>query len=190
MQERALRLPNELQLLVRECLAGRQCAIRDLVGRFQARVYGLCLRMLRHHHDAEDVTQETFVRVFRNLHRWDPQREFEPWLLTIAGNRCRTRLSERANRPLMQALEFPVCDDAHLVRSGDLLSEELRLALSELRDEHRRCFELFHQREMAYTEIADEMKIPLGTVKTWVHRARREIIDRLRARGALSHESN
>jgi RNA polymerase sigma-70 factor (ECF subfamily) len=145
--------------------------------------------MLRHHHDAEDATQETFVRVLRNLHRWDPQRDFEPWLLTIAGNRCRTRLSERASRPSMQPLEFPVCDDSHLNQSHDQLSEELNLALGELRDEHRRCFELFHRREMAYTDIANELNIPLGTVKTWVHRARRDIIERLRARGALTHES-
>ena len=90
---------------------------------------------------------------------------------------------------MMQPLEYPVCDASHLAQTGAHLSEELNLALSELREEHRRCFELFHQREMAYTDIAREMQIPLGTVKTWVHRARREIIDRLRARGALTHET-
>ena len=62
----------------------------DLVNRFRGQVFGLCYRMLGQRQDAEDAAQETFVRVLKNLHRWDPARPFEPWLLTIAGNRCRT----------------------------------------------------------------------------------------------------
>jgi RNA polymerase sigma-70 factor (ECF subfamily) len=190
LQERGKILQSEFQLLVRECLAGRQTAMRDLVGRFQSRVYGLCLRMLGHHQDAEDATQETFVRVLRNLHRWDPDREFEPWLLTIAGNRCRSRLTQRAKRPSIPLLDYPISDATRQEQSRTQLAEELELALTDLRDDYRECFEMFHQKGMAYNEIAERLDIPLGTVKTWVHRARREIVDRLRTRGVLLHGSN
>ena len=60
--------------LVRRCLRGEAEAIGLLVGRFQAEVYGLCVRLLNHRHDAEDVCQEVFLRVFRSLDSWDPSR--------------------------------------------------------------------------------------------------------------------
>src|SRR5215211_7170423 len=85
--------------LVRRCLLGQPEAIRQLVERFQAEVYGLCVRLLHHRHDAEDVTQEVFLRVFRSLHRWDPGRPLKPWVMGIAVNRCRTWMAQRARRP-------------------------------------------------------------------------------------------
>ena len=63
-----------------------------LVDRFQGQVFGLCYRMLGHRQDAEDVTQESFSRALRSLKSWDNQRAFRPWLMAIAGNRCRTWL--------------------------------------------------------------------------------------------------
>jgi RNA polymerase sigma-70 factor (ECF subfamily) len=143
--------------------------------------------MLGHRQDAEDAVQETFVRVFKNLHRWDPQRE-EPWLLTIAGNRCRSRLARRYSKTPTQSLDYPVSDRSHLESDKDQLAEEIDLAIEALRSQHRECFLLFHQQEMPYAEIATKMSIPLGTVKTWVHRARHEVIRRLRQRGVIADE--
>ena len=60
--------------------------------------YGLCVRLLNHRHDAEDVTQEVFLRVFRSLNRWDAVRPLKPWVMGIAVNRCRTWLSQRSRR--------------------------------------------------------------------------------------------
>src|SRR5687768_16184080 len=90
---------SDLKGLVRQCLTGDQPAMLALVERFRGQVFGLCYRMLGQRQDAEDAAQETFVRVLKNLHRWDPARDFEPWLLAIAGNRCRTALSSRKRRP-------------------------------------------------------------------------------------------
>jgi len=86
---------------VRSCLDGNTEAMRAFVARFQSSIFGLCFRMLGHRQDAEDVVQEVFVRAFRSLHQWDPERTLKPWLLTIAANRCRTFLSKRARRPLI-----------------------------------------------------------------------------------------
>jgi len=76
--------------LVRHCLRNDPRAIRTLVEQFQDLVFGMCVRMLGHRHDAEDVTQEVFLRIFRSLRRWDSARPLKPWVLVIAVNRCRT----------------------------------------------------------------------------------------------------
>lgn len=178
-------MAEELAVLVNRCLQGDQNSFSRLVDRFRGQVYGLCYRMLGQREDAEDATQETFVRVVRNLHRWDQNRAFEPWLLTIAGNRCRTRLANRMRRPQNFTLEQPIPDDWQGEQSAKWLAEEMGVALGTIRDEYRQAFNLFHRSELSYEEIAAQMDVPLGTVKTWVHRARRELIMKLRKRGVI-----
>jgi RNA polymerase sigma-70 factor (ECF subfamily) len=176
----------DLKKLVRQCLAGDQAAMLALVERFQGPVFGLCYRMLGQRQDAEDAAQETFVRVLKNLHRWDSAREFLPWLLAIAGNRCRTALSMRRRRPAMDTAVELIADDAPDRRPADHLAEEVHLAMKSLRAEYAEAFALFHEQELSYDQIAQAMDVPLGTVKTWVHRARRELIQHLRRRGAIA----
>jgi RNA polymerase sigma-70 factor (ECF subfamily) len=156
-----------------------------LVERFRAQVFGLCYRMLGHRQDAEDVTQESFVRALRSLKSWDQERDFLPWLLAIAGNRCRTLLSTRSRRPRPTALVDQLPDRSHEQVGGENLAEEVQLALARIREEYRQAFLLFHQHQMSYAEIGAAMACPLGTVKTWVHRARRELIEQLSQRGVL-----
>jgi RNA polymerase sigma-70 factor (ECF subfamily) len=179
------RVGSDFAQLVGQCLAGDQRSMLALVERFQGQVFGLCYRMLGQRQDAEDAAQETFVRVLKNLHRWDPERDFQPWLLTIAGNRCRTALAARKRRPTAELAEELVVDDEPDPDAGRQLAEELQLALAEVRPEYRQAFVLFHEQELSYAEIAEAMQVPLGTIKTWVHRGRRELIDRLKQRGAI-----
>jgi RNA polymerase sigma-70 factor, ECF subfamily len=183
-------LLDEVRMLVRQSLAGDQTAMLALVECYQGQVYGLCYRMLGHRQDAEDVAQETFVRAFRSLSSWDKGREFLPWLLAIAGNRCRTWLSQRMRRPKAVSLEEPVADRAERPERARHLAEELKVALSQVREEYRKAFLLFHEQELSYAEISAALDCPLGTVKTWVHRARREIIETLRAREAIGEVSH
>lgn len=162
-----------------------------LIERFRGDVFGLCLRMLGHREDAEDATQETFVRVLRHLAHWDQTREFRPWLLAIAGNRCRTLLSQRSQRPQPSDLADEVADDGPDHQAARNLAEEVELALRNLREEYRRAFMLFHEQQLSYIEIAEAMACPVGTAKTWVHRARREMAQRLQHRGitgTVKHE--
>jgi RNA polymerase sigma-70 factor (ECF subfamily) len=155
------------------------------VDRFQAGIYGLCLRMLHHRQDAEDVTQEVFLRIFRSLRRWDVSRPLKPWIMGITLNRCRTWLSQRARRPelvdyLQDTAPSPPADDtAELLR-------EIQDALRQLRPEYRTVFVLFHEHGQPYEEIAAVLDRPVGTIKTWLHRARLEVLDRLRRRGMVS----
>lgn len=160
--------------------------MRCLVDRYAPRVLALCVRMLGHRQDAEDAAQETMVRMFRSLERWDSTRPFEPWLMAIAGNRCRTRLAKRAASPRWVELDEPN------VVGGDLsgqevrqIDEEIRLALDEVTPKYRHAFLGFHERGLSYAQIAEWLEVPLGTVKTWVRRARIQMIERLKARGAI-----
>jgi RNA polymerase sigma factor (sigma-70 family) len=171
--------------LVQRCLNGDAEATRGLVEQFQAEVYGLCVRLLGDRHEAEDVAQEVFLRVFRSLRRWDRARPLKPWIMGIAVNRCRTFLSRRVRRPELAdylqdtAVGKPEDDSAELVR-------EIQAALRELRPEYREAFVLFHEQGLSYEAIAEALDRPEGTVKTWLHRARLEILDRLRKRGMVS----
>ncbi|MCP4463926.1 MAG: sigma-70 family RNA polymerase sigma factor [Planctomycetaceae bacterium] len=183
-------MADDLKRLVTRCLAGQTSAQIDFVNRFQGPVFGFCMRMLRQWEDAEDCTQETMIRVMRNLHRWDPTRKFEPWLYTIAGNRCRTRISKRGKRPSSVTLEVPVEDRSQLYRDADLLNEEIEFVLEELRLQYRNAFTLFHRHELSYEEIGEMMGVPLGTVKTWVHRARRELVSGLAKRGVVEESKS
>ncbi len=170
--------------LIRRCLQGQQQAMEELVSRYHKLVFALCFRMVGNTHDAEDLTQETFVRVFRHLASWDPQRAFRPWLLAIAANRCRSFLGQRRHQ-----LEFQPGQVEPLPRnSGEEnndLKEEVELGLHQLRAEHRQAFLLFYEQELSYAEIAEVMQCPVGTVKTWIHRARQELIRFLTTRGTL-----
>src|SRR5437867_1642096 len=142
------RSPDDLPILVGRCLAGDQSAMLALVERFRGQVFGLCYRMLGQRQDAEDAAQETFVRVLKNLHRWDQNRDFQPWLLAIAGNRCRTALAARRKRPASDSAVELIADNAPDQRPAQQLAEEVRLALAELRPEYRQAFLLFHDRQM------------------------------------------
>lgn len=171
--------------LVQACLQGDQRAITSLVEKFQADVYRLCQRILHHHQDAEDVTQEVFVRVFRSLRRWDGKRPLRPWIFGIAVNRCRTWLAKRAKRPESVSYLHDVVADKP-TDDVDELAAEIQKAVSRMREEYRTVFALFHDQGLAYEDIAAAIDRPIGTVKTWLRRARLEVLDQLKQRGMIS----
>ena len=173
--------------LVERCRQGDSAGVREFLERFQGPVFGVCLRWLGHRQDAEDVTQETLVRAVRHLSHWDATRPLMPWVLTIAVNRCRTLAGKRNRRGV--GLEHGETMAApHQRLSTTDLGEELQLALAELRDEYRTCFVLFYQQEQSCQQIAEILNCPEGTVKTWLHRARKELAETLKRRGVVTED--
>lgn len=173
--------------LVKRCLAGDPDAARELVERFQTDVLAVCRRLLAHQHDAEDAAQEAFVRVFRSLARWDAERPLKPWIIGIAVNRCRTAIGRRAKRPELADYLHDAPDRRPADDSAET-AREIRAAVDALRPDYREVFVLFHEHGLAYEDIAAAVERPVGTVKTWLHRARLEVLDRLRTRGVVPAE--
>ena len=176
------RVPAEEHKLVVRCLSGDSHAVQELVETYQRPVYWLCYRMVQHQQDAEDITQEVMLRTIRSLHRWDDKRPLRPWILAIAANRCRTHLGRLARRPKPTEFAADVPDERPRVHDEDLAGE-LKLALAELRPDYRMVVVMFHEQELAYEEISEAIGRPIGTVKTWLHRARAELARRLARRG-------
>ena len=170
--------------LVRSCLAKDPEAVRALVERFQADVFRLCYRLLSSQHDAEDVSQEVFLRIFRSLHRWDGRRPLRPWIMGIAVNRCRTWMAQRKKRPELADRQRVQAGRQREDDSAELIVE-IAAGVAELRSEYRAVFVMFHEQGLPYEEIAEAMEHPVGTIKTWLHRARMEVLERLRSRGMV-----
>ncbi|WP_437186308.1 RNA polymerase sigma factor [Planctomicrobium sp. SH668] len=168
--------------LAQRCLIGEAGAVREFVDMYYQPVFVLCLRMLRHQQDAEDTTQESLVRALRYLKSWDDTQPLTPWVLKIAANRCRTNLGKRGKFPSQNEFVVEIIEASHSTASFGL-GEELELALETLNAEQRRCFCLFYQQDKSIAEIALIMEMPEGTVKTWLHRCRKQLAQRLRERG-------
>ena len=168
-------------ILAQRVLANDQSAFAELFGRYYDRVFAVCMKMLRHRQDAEDMTQETFTRAAKYLERWDSRRPFEPWLVAIAGNRCRTFLSTRRGHHSLSPAAEPASESGP-VGALETLTEEVDLAIDQLAEQQRIAFELFHRDGLGYQEIAGRLERPVGTIKTWIHRARTQLIQQLRER--------
>jgi RNA polymerase sigma-70 factor (ECF subfamily) len=169
--------------LVEALRSGDPNAPRLLIERFQGVVFALCYRMTGHRHDAEDLAQETFLRALRGITGFDAVRPIRPWLLGIAANRCRTALSRKSKRPSLIESADECEDPRPVLPDADELATELERALRRLRPEYRAVFTLFHEQNLPYEDIARALDRPVGTVKTWLHRARGELAEHLSRRG-------
>jgi RNA polymerase sigma-70 factor, ECF subfamily len=180
--------------LVRRCLAGDEKAYRELVEMYQPRVHSLALRMVRRVEDAEDVTQETFVRMFRALDRYDPTRSFGAWLFSIAARLAIDQIRRRKLQPAplvgrdKDDEEYTIDVEDPGPRPDEVAArnqEERRTrALIETLPPHYRVVVLLrHQQDLSYEEIAEALHLPLGTVKARIHRARALLKDRIEKSG-------
>lgn len=176
---------------------GSEAAYRELLGRYQRPVFSLIYRMVRDREQAEDLAQETFVRVFNNIGRYDPKFKFSSWIFKIATNLTIDAMRKKEPKTVsIDGSRYAVSNDeieatTITVESGDEnpeelleakeLGEEIEAAIGRLRPEYRTAILLRHVEGREYQEIADIMGLPLGTVKTYIHRGRNEL------KSALAH---
>lgn len=170
---------------------GRETAFRELIGRYERPVFSLIYRLVRDRERAEDLSQETFIKVLNALHRYDPSYKFSSWIFKIAHNTALDHL--RKKEPETLSLEgSPHAESAADMEASSIsvaspdqspedyvqqreLSGTLEEAIAKLRPEYRTAIVLCHMEGRAYEEIAEIMEVPLGTVKTYIHRARHEL---------------
>ncbi len=172
--------------IVRRFLAGEEKAFAELVHRYDKRLQNFVYRTVGDRERAEDLIQETFVRVYRHLHRFDQTRKFSTWIYTIAGNLAKNELRNRSRNPLVlfQALvknweaDFrPLEWEDPSTRPDDLyrkrfLREKVNEAVAMLPEHHRVVFVLRELHGKTYEEIAEITGCNLGTVKSRLNRAR------------------
>ena len=182
--------------VVTQALVGHQLAAREIVRRYQRPVFNLIVRMVQDAGTAEDLAQETFVKVFRSLQTFDVRLRFAAWILKIAHNTTLDYL--RRHRPHLVPLDAPVqggegtltdqlADPAAVSPERSTERQQLRAALDaaidRLRPAYRRALVLRYQEDLDYAEIAEITGTPLGTVKTFLHRARQALACELRKTG-------
>ena len=177
--------------LAAQAAQGSERAFRDLLRRYERPVFSLIVRMVRDRTLAEDISQEAFIRAFKAIGSYDPRYKFSSWMFKIAHNLTidhlrRKRIEtvsihgspnavtaeeqSRTSLVLESSQERP---DAYVENME--LGSQIEAAIGKLRPEYRSVTLLRHVEGYSYQEIADILGLPLGTVKTYIHRARLEL---------------
>jgi RNA polymerase sigma-70 factor (ECF subfamily) len=186
--ELAVRTDQEIVALAR---SGEEAAYRELVRRYERPLFSLLYRMVRDRELAEDLAQETFVKALNAIESYRPEYKFSSWIFKIANNAAIDHLRRRELDTLSLEgsphAETPEAIEATALQIGDRqespldeveareLGGEIEAAIAKLRPEYRSCILLRHVEGRAYEEIAEILGLPLGTVKTYIHRARNEL---------------
>lgn len=170
--------------LMRAIQNGDMVAFNDMVGRYRNRLMNVIGRMLSSVEEAEDVVQETFVRVYQHRQSFNFQHCFSTWIYTIGLNLARNELRRRKKFKFteiseMQGNEKELAVDAKV---PSRLPEVLNAAIATLPEKYRAAFLLRDVQEMPYDEVAQVLEVPLGTVKSRVNRARLMLRDKLHPR--------
>jgi RNA polymerase sigma-70 factor, ECF subfamily len=179
------------QEVVQHAVLGRDAAYRELVRRYQRPVFSLIYRMVRDRELAEDLAQETFVKVLNAIGSYRPEFKFSSWIFKIANNAAIDQLRRRSLDTLSldgsPHAETTEAIEATTLQVGDgrenaldevanrELGGQIEAAIARLRPEYRNCILLRHVDGRPYEEIAEILDLPLGTVKTYIHRARNEL---------------
>jgi len=168
---------------VRRARAGDQAAFGEIVHCHQQAVFNVAYRLLENVHDAEDATQEAFLRAYQFLDRFDPDRPLLPWLKRIAANVCLNRLEGQKTLSALDDERTPVADPNPSPEALSVLhdrDERIRSELHRLPPRYRIVIELRHFQGLRYEQIASELDRPVSDVKSNLFRARKLLAERLK----------
>jgi len=194
-EERQMRSRQEDYTLVAAALGGEQAAYTRLRNKYWRPIELMLSRMIRNKSDAEDLTQEAFIKAFNSLHTFNSDYAFSTWLYKIASNNCIDYLRKRRLKTIsMDApvqtrdgeMQMELADPGAVRPDVPLTSAErtavLLDAIKNLPDKYRIVIELRHHQEMEYADIAEKLNLPLGTVKAHLFRARALLLKRLKGK--------
>ena len=172
------------QMLVERTLAGDLDAFGELVQIYQASVFNVCYRVLGNRRDAEDLTQEAFLRAYKFLERYDTNRPIGPWMRTVAANLCCNYFNRREldRLPLEDERDLPEMDPVQNPEGSLEISQKNQAvyqALWELPHPQRIALELRHFQGLSYQEMADALELPLNTVRSHLYRGRQKLAELL-----------
>ncbi len=179
------------QALAARAVEGDERAYREIVERYERPIFSLHYRMVRDRELAEDLAQETFIRAFNAIHTYNPRYKLSSWLFKIANNLAIDHLRKRRietvsidgapnavteEEQAQTRQEFASdAESPEEYAANRELGEQIEAAIAKLRPQYRTATILRHVEGFSYEEIAGIMDLPLGTVKTYIHRARLEL---------------
>jgi RNA polymerase sigma-70 factor (ECF subfamily) len=174
--------------LIQECLNGNQAAWETIVRQHWRKVFNVAYKFVGKHDEAEDLTQDIFLKIFKALHSFDRRANFQTWIISIARNLCidhyRSVRKERETiaREVDAGDLSPASSDASplLQLEQSDLRELLRRALDQLPETLKTAVVLRDLHELSYQEIADRLGLPEGTVKSRINRGRLELARQIR----------
>ena len=177
--------------LVRDALRGSERAFREIVQRYERPIYSLITRMIGNPSRAEELAQDTFVKAFQRLDSYDQERKFASWLLTIAHHvgideLRRAHLNAESlddGRPGRSEIADAATETPAMAAERAALGRSLTAAIRELRPEEAELVILRYEQDLTLEEIVDVTGLPLGTVKSSLHRARKKLATSLSASG-------
>jgi RNA polymerase sigma-70 factor (ECF subfamily) len=178
--------------LIRRCQQGESSDFRALVDLYKDRVYNTIFRIVGNAHDAEDIAQEAFISAYRSIGSFDINRKFAPWLLKIAANLSIDHIRKRRIQSvpldtLEETLDYDIGSASYNepdplgMAEASELSQLVEQGLTKLPPNYRAAMTLYYTEELTYSEVAHVLDIPIGTVKTYLHRGREMLKTRLRA---------
>jgi len=173
---RARELSDEA--LVERTQAGEVEAFSELARRHEQTVYNLALRFMRNHSLAEDMAQEAFLNAFRKIRKFRGDARFSTWLYRIVCNTCLSELQKRKRRGELSAtmeVGLPETPDRAAIHADE--AELIRRCVAQLPKRYAQAITLYYLKDCSYDEAAEIMEVPQGTLKTWMHRARRHLRD-------------
>lgn len=180
--------PDEIETLIQRCLRGDQVAWERIVRLHWRRVFNVAYKFVGKHDEAEDLTQDIFVKVFRSLGTFDRRANFQTWLISVSRNLCIDHY--RSVRKERQTIDRDVdANDLSPVtrEPGPMAALEqrdrvslLREALAALPDSLRTAVVMRDIQELSYQDIADRLQLPEGTVKSRINRGRNELARQIR----------
>jgi RNA polymerase sigma-70 factor (ECF subfamily) len=174
-------LLNPMDEEIRACLAGKRYteAFELVLSQYQNKIFRLAYSILANRELAEETAQEIFVRIWRALPGYRGLASISTWIYTIARNTCLTVLKNGSGRRTLSLDEPRVRDAAErrraLLAGDDLRGPDLEYLVSQLPEKYRRVIRLYYMEERSYEEVARLLDLPLGTVKTYLHRAKKEL---------------
>lgn len=180
--------------LVARVQAGDQSAYTVLVERYADYVFTIAVRIIGDEDDAADIAQETFARAYKAIGRFRGDSKFSSWLYRIATNRALTHLKRKKRRPQTVDIDLGAHIEADALTSDNrddpgqrVLDDEFRRAMrdavSKLPVQYRTVITLFYLEERSYKEVAETLGIPMGTLKTHLHRGRAMLREVLKGHG-------
>ena len=179
-------------LLVRRCIAGDAVAWEEIVQRYHRRIYNICYRFTGSGTDADDLTQEVFIKMYRTLNSYDVERgAFMTWVTTVTRNLLVDHFRKTRQERVTDSLDTPQSEQDDAMPLGDRIPdkgpspdtrvqsrearEAVHLALQKLSPELREAVILRDLQDMDYREIATVLRVPEGTVKSRINRGRAEL---------------